>query len=768
MIESGNNLVLSENARGGGLDSAGTPLGTGVVGLMAPGVGIAQGSSGPASRGFSLPLLLRHKWLMFTVFALISGLGVPLVWMFVAPVYTAKAVVRVSPVVSRIVFKTEDNGIVPLYRSYLNTQVSVIQSPQVLMRVLDREEIQRTEWYTEEARSPLAGLRTPRSPLERLREDLLIRPRRDTELIDVSITVLDRKEAKLIIDAVIDEYKQLSDETLRESDVLRFETLSAEQASLQREINGLVAAKYNLSKRLGTTGPEELRSQFSTHLDELESQYTELQRELQMMKWDWEHSHATDQGGDAGDDNKAEGEGSKALEVRYAQDRQWHELHLRFETAKHELTLGWQRFGESHPRIQQLEADVEHAKHLLQQRETQVDAWGPAPIQVTAADAPVIAQMSREMLEQKIQRREHELGLLEQEIERQRDKVGRAGDTAEDIAHYDEELRYKREMYDAVRSRLEHLGLESKAPARISVAAWAIEPSLPSRDRRILLTAMTLVAAVMAGAGAGYLRIMTDPRIREAGDVQRSVHTPFLGQLPPLPRAEEVMADRSPFVLEGIRMVRTALLERLEGTGKQVVHITSSTSRTGKTSVALLLSRSLAMLGKRTLLVEADLRRPVLRERLGLQAHVGLETLLDGGADDDDVIFKTGVPNFEVLPAMEPTSCFNPELLANGVLSACLERWKKTYDFIILDSPPVLPVADARILSGQADGTIMVLRAAHCRRNAMFQAYADLGSSGGSLLGTILIGTRVGQGYGYGYYNDYQAYMEAPAKLHAC
>jgi non-specific protein-tyrosine kinase len=103
--------------------------------------------------------------------------------------------------------------------------------------------------------------------------------------------------------------------------------------------------------------------------------------------------------------------------------------------------------------------------------------------------------------------------------------------------------------------------------------------------------------------------------------------------------------------------------------------------------------------------------------------------------------------------AGECPAAYDPELLANGVFSSCLRRWKSSYDFVLLDSPPVLPVADARILAGQVDGTIMVLRASHSRRDEVVQAYADLSAAGGTLLGTMLVGVQTPSSYGY--YNDY-------------
>ncbi len=161
------------------------------------------------------------------------------------------------------------------------------------------------------------------------------------------------------------------------------------------------------------------------------------------------------------------------------------------------------------------------------------------------------------------------------------------------------------------------------------------------------------------------------------------------------------------------------------------------------------------MLGKKTLLVEADLRRPSLSLRMKVESSAGFASLLTGRDKEEKTIVASGIADLDVLPAGECPPDFNAELLANGVFSSCLTRWKQRYDFVILDSPPVLPVADARILAGQADGTIMVLRASHTRRVEVVQAYADLSAAGGRLMGTILVGVdSLSDG---GYNSDYSA-----------
>jgi capsular exopolysaccharide synthesis family protein len=206
---------------------------------------------------------------------------------------------------------------------------------------------------------------------------------------------------------------------------------------------------------------------------------------------------------------------------------------------------------------------------------------------------------------------------------------------------------------------------------------------------------------------------------------------------------------------EYVRMVRTALLQRLEEGGGKVVQITSAGSGSGKTTLAVMLAESLARCGKKVLLVDADLRNPSIHERCDIAAEPGLLGVLKARVGDPEAIVKPGQSGISVLPIGKVSAEIDGELLANGVLAACLRRWCGQFDLVLLDSAPVLPVADARILSRLVDGTILVVREKHCHRAGVADALAQLGASGGALLGMVFVGSRLGGAYGGGYY-DYR------------
>ncbi len=713
--------------------------------------------------------LLRRKWLIIGVFVLVSAVTVPLIWIMVIPTYRATAVVRITPVLNPILFKSEKTGAIPFYTSYVNTQVSIIRSPTVLERVLDRPEVRETSWYKGLGASLLGDSSTP---LEALQRTLAALPRRGTELIDISVNDRNPNDAKEVVNVVVAEYKKLNDEIHKASDVTLFETLTRERDQLQMTINGLIETKFNISSQLGTVAPEELRSQLSMQLSHLEGQRDKLTRELKMVQWQLGQvpAAATMPAGD--------GEPG-SVEQLYAHDQEWRALDRNLEEIDHQLELARRKFGEEHPTIEDLLSRRDYCRRLRDKREAQLgDDWESVLGQLTTMPE---GTTPRAALEHLVAKKRQEIELLEQEIEHQGAKVAQAGEIAQEIARYEEEIGQKRELREAIRKRLEVLEMEGKAPARVRVAAYAMKPSKPDRDRRIVLTAMAMMGAMVVGLAVGYVRSSLDKRIYEASEVQRIYEVPFLGLLPRIPakslprelggrysispgkKGYELATYSSHSLMENMRMIRTALLERLNQTGEQVVLVTSSLPRTGKTSVAVLLAKSLAVVGKRVLLIEGDLRRPALAERLDIELHAGLAALLEGSADETEAIASGGIANLDILMAGKVPDDFDPELLANGVFATCLERWRSSYDFILVDSPPLLPVADAQILAGHVDGTIMVLKSSHDRKKEAAEAYSQLSAAGGRLLGTVLIGGHHGHsgghyydyGYYYGYYYSY-------------
>ena len=703
---------------------------------------------------------MRRKWLILSIFFLISAATIPFIWIIVKPQYRSTAVLRVEPVVPRLIFESKDDN-TGLYANYLNTEVGTIRSPKVLSRVLDRPRIQSTFWYREEGRK-ITGGQAPAQ--ERLPEDLSVLPRPQTYFIDISMYTQKPEEAKLIVDAVADAYLQFNEETRNDERARALDTLRQERDALDLHIRGKIQQMHQEARRVGTIDTIELRSKWRTQLSELEARRNTLDLEIRTLSDKIES--LTRSSGPASETQPADS-------PFFASDPEWRRLNLEAKAARNRLETARLQFGERSTRIRELKMVVAHAEAQLRDREQQIQEElerGGSTGQAIAAinDPKSLAELKR--------LREMELGYYDEMVDKLQKRVDEAGTVAMKVADYEQEINHLKDLYQEYQRRIEVLESEIKAPARVNIMSYGTPSSQPDRDRRFLFTAMALMGAMALGLSVGYLRVTTDRRIHELSEVSATSPGPFLGKLPrvhpgslppDLGGTEMVLrspsrADRARYALmESIRMVRTSLLERVARTGEKVLLITSSQSESGKSSVAVLLARSLAMIGKRVLLVDGDLRRQTLAHRLSIETTHGLAEVLPGRVTDSEAIDGSHHLAFDVIAAGDIPEDFDLELLSNGAFSGCVQRWRRMYDFVVLDSPPVLPVADARILAGHADGAIMVVRAGHDTRPDTVEAFSLLGAAGGKLLGTVFIGGpserdyEYGKAYGYGYDSAY-------------
>ena len=330
--------------------------------------------------------------------------------------------------------------------------------------------------------------------------------------------------------------------------------------------------------------------------------------------------------------------------------------------------------------------------------------------------------------------------LFIESYEKQKAEWERTFDQAQVLTRELAAIQQKKELWEAVRVRLEQRRMEEKVPGSIEVLARAVVASRAASDRRPILTAIALFLGLGLGVGTGFLRAYGNVTISRAEELSHSA-APFLGQLPEIDTKRGPPVLIHPAINEGTRMIRTALLQRMGNHHGRVVLITSANPGEGKTTVAVALARSLAHCGKRVLLVDADMRNPSLCQRLGMEHTGGLAIALTGKVDDSEVIIRTNVPRLSLLPGGSIYDEIDPELMANGTFFKALRRWRKKYDVVLLDSSPVLPVADSRILSHEADGTILIARADRTYRTDVAEALASLKAAGGRLWGTVFVGS---------------------------
>ncbi|MDR0181656.1 polysaccharide biosynthesis tyrosine autokinase [Lysobacter sp. UC] len=319
------------------------------------------------------------------------------------------------------------------------------------------------------------------------------------------------------------------------------------------------------------------------------------------------------------------------------------------------------------------------------------------------------------------------------------------------------EAEKNRQLYDGLLQRYKEIGVAGGIGANnISVIDVATPPSKASYPRKLLNLAIGLVLGVFLGVLAAFVVHYLDNTVRDPKALESESGLAVLGAIPRLRDGEtpqQAAGDlRSPFA-EAYRSVRTALqfatTHGLPGT----LLITSAGPSEGKSTSALELAQNIAQLGKRVVLVDADLRGASVHKATGLSASKGLSSLLSGACGMNEAVQSWRNGSLSVITS-GPLPPNPPELLGSDALPALLAQLREYFDVVVLDGPPILGLADAPLLANHAEATMIVVAAQTTRTDALQAAIRRLRFARARLIGAVLTRFDLDAGdehYGYGY-----------------
>jgi len=706
--------------------------------------------------------MFRFKWMILAIFILVAAPMITFIWTQIVPEYRAGAEVRVRPIIPYLVFRTEDSGMIPLYSSFVNTQVSIMKGLTVLQRALDQEEVRETQWYKEPSKSLVQQLlgNPPASHIERLRDGLSVRHREETEIIDVAFIDSSATEAKIILNTILDEYVQYNGEKSDATKDDLYSKLVDQYKSLDNEIKGQEMISAELRRLLGTGTPQELISSKRVRLDNTQARLSELQQSIAILEWERKKLEDLMKQAIGDDSNDVSVDSTVTMEKqpKYYEDAEWRALDVNVRTIQHKIATSL--LTTKHPGVARAKKDLEFADELLQLREVQLDEqWrdrmknaSGVPVTTTGASGLSYEEELR-ILEHQLTRTKYEEQLLLARLKIEQAEFKGLFDSAQLLEKENKALLQKGELLSAVRQRLDQKTMERNVPGAIEVLTRASLSSKPDNDRRIVLTATALFLGLGIGGGVAFLRASRNQTIYAPKDMPHPMQVPFLGYIPVNRTRKSSDDEVNPAIIESIRFVRTTLLSRLDSQRSTTILVTSADAQTGKSTFTMMLGKSLAQVGKKVLMIDADFRKMTLTKRLNLTGKSGFLESLYCKSVDKRHIFPTETFGLSIIPAgKRGNSGIVFEETANGAFNTCIGQLRKQYNIILLDSSPILPVADATILSSQVDGTIMVERELVSRRENVINALARLGSAGGRLLGTVFVGSSSQEGYKYNYH----------------
>ncbi|MGA1835727.1 polysaccharide biosynthesis tyrosine autokinase [Herbiconiux sp. 11R-BC] len=302
-------------------------------------------------------------------------------------------------------------------------------------------------------------------------------------------------------------------------------------------------------------------------------------------------------------------------------------------------------------------------------------------------------------------------------------------------------------------------------PVKITVLQQALIPAAPYTPNVPLNIGIGALIGLLLGVGVAILREALDTRIRNEHDVEAITDAPILGGIAfdaRTPQNPLVVKDdpRSPRA-ESFRTLRTNLQFLNVGDTERSFVITSSVPGEGKSTSAANLAIVMALSGQKVLIIDADLRKPKLGSYLGLEGGAGLTDILVGRAQPNEVIQRWGETNLYVLLAGKIPP--NPsELLGSKAMVNLISALENTFDTVLFDAPPLLPVTDAAVLARNTGGALLMVAAGRAHKSQLRGAVTALTNVGAKTAGIVITMlptrgpdsygySRYGYGYGYGY-----------------
>lgn len=260
---------------------------------------------------------------------------------------------------------------------------------------------------------------------------------------------------------------------------------------------------------------------------------------------------------------------------------------------------------------------------------------------------------------------------------------------------------------------------------------------------------LSFIMGICVGIIAGFIREGTDATIKTRDMLARVLPLPLLGIAPAISKKAGSYAFQSAHqpdsvVAHAFRSLRNNLLVVTQQQMPKVINITSTDASEGKSSTSINLATAFAQSGKKVLLIDADLRRPTLHKHFGLDNTKGLGNYLAGLDELDPLVRPTSIPDLHVITS-GPITPHAVELLSSGRLNQLIEQAENKqdgFDLVMIDSPPVLGLADALLIGNRVHATLFVVACNETRRNPLRAAYERLLQARTNMVGVVMTKVR--------------------------
>jgi polysaccharide biosynthesis transport protein len=679
-------------------------------------------------------ILWRRLWLIVLCTFLAAFVG----WVYarsVPPVYKATARVVVDRTGPVIMQKSVDNDMLLQTGNFRRTQAEIIKSPSVIAKLRDSAALREA-----------AVLGNEDGALGAIAKDLETKVG-DDDLIYVSFSAKSPLVASLVANAIVEAYVSFVGEQRHTTttDVLKIleKEKETQDADFAAKLKGLTAFRIaNGGISVGEKAPvNPILAQLNQYHDALSRARLDLieaQAVLEGATQLKDHADSLAQFLQGQSDQSLAQ--TQAAEIRAVRDQ--------IKDTQKELQTAARTYTADHPQVRLLTDRLAELRKQLETAQTQY------------RDAILTAMREHVGLAQS------RVEKLEQLVDGQRQAVESVNASLAQLELLEAEFIQAKNKLEIINARIKDLHIGDEAGVlnvrMLEAAAPDTRPAWPD-NAKILRMAMAF--GLLLGVVGALALETVDDRVRSVEVASEVTGLSALAVIPSVSQPEEtalgtlVHEEPQSQFAEAFRTLRTGIFFGTSEGHRKIILVTSPLPGDGKSTITANLAQALAQVGKKTILLDCDFRRPRVHVQFGLANEHGLSSIISGQADLSGAVCQAVQENLDVLTC-GPIPPNPAELLNSEALHGLLTQLSQCYDHIVIDSPPVLAVTDARIVAACADVTIMVLRADQTRKKAARQAREQLDSVGANTLGLVINGTpqrtdRYGYGGGYGSYGYY-------------
>jgi capsular exopolysaccharide synthesis family protein len=697
-------------------------------------------------------VLAKRRWTILTA-ALILVILVAIVSFKMQPVYKAVARVEVEAEPPEIQSLNDLYRSTPSDDAFLQTQVNVLESDTLAWQTIQQLGLaQKPELSTEVGwKNTTAADTGPPARghlIKDFRNHLHVELMRNSRMLEVSFESRDPALAAAVANALVNNYAEYN---------FRKKYDATRQASgwMEQQLDELKAKVEKSQQVLVDYERENAIVNVSDKENVVEQRLDDLSRDLTAAQNDRVQKQSLYE--------LARSNQSQAAVL--VQDELLQRLEERDADLSAQYADALSEFGPRYPKVVRLQSQLKTVESFVDTERRQL---------VERIRNDYVAAQGREKL-------------LSDAVIQEKAEVGRLNQLLIEHNILKREFDTNQQLYDSLLQRLKDATVSAGLRAtNIHVIDSAFVPSSPVRPKRLLNVAIALIVGLILGVTFAFIEEGLDNSIKTAEDVERLIAAPALAIVPaagseggrlygraaghgksrvfakaPTNGAVALAVLKRPTsaLSESYRALRTSILLSTAVRPPQVLLVTSPQPNEGKSCTSLNLALTLSQRNDRVLIVDGDLRKPCVAHHLGLKDERGLSGLLTGAHDLDEALCRTeSVPQLWALPGgpMPP----NPaELLSSPRMADILQQLRERFDHIVLDSPPLLMVTDATILSTLADGVILVVESGVTVRGALLRAHSLLENAGGRLLGVVM--NKVDFRHDTYYYSRYSRYYRS-------